>query len=114
MSARDLTQLDAELAAAKARFGLASDAPVVSCYDERWLRGKARYLFVQGPAQSYRLDDRAGEGYFRRATHSSEPAAGSSSPGGGMKFMVKWNIDQDKMDAGAQGLFVADTCPARR
>ncbi len=33
MPARDLAQLDAELAAAKARFGLAPDAPVVSCYE---------------------------------------------------------------------------------
>jgi transposase len=31
--ARDLAQLDAEIAAAKARFGLAPDAPVVSCYE---------------------------------------------------------------------------------
>ncbi|HEX6049948.1 MAG TPA: IS110 family transposase [Gemmatimonadaceae bacterium] len=31
--ARDLTQLDAEVAAAKARFGLAPNAPVVSCYE---------------------------------------------------------------------------------
>jgi transposase len=31
--ARDLTQLDAEVAAAKARFGLAPDAPVVTCYE---------------------------------------------------------------------------------
>ena len=33
MPARDLAQLDAELAAATARFGLAPDAPVVSCYE---------------------------------------------------------------------------------
>jgi len=33
MPARDLAQLDAEIAAAKARFGLAFDAPVVSCYE---------------------------------------------------------------------------------
>jgi transposase len=33
MPARDLAQLDAEIAAAKARFGLAPDAPVVSCYE---------------------------------------------------------------------------------
>jgi transposase len=31
--ARDLTQLDVEIAAAKARFGLAPDAPVVTCYE---------------------------------------------------------------------------------
>ena len=33
MPARDLAQLDAEIAAANARFGLAPDAPVVSCYE---------------------------------------------------------------------------------
>jgi transposase len=33
MSARNLAQLDTEIAAAKARFGLAPDAPVVSCYE---------------------------------------------------------------------------------
>ena len=33
ISARDLAQLDTEIAAAKARFGLAPDAPVVSCYE---------------------------------------------------------------------------------
>jgi transposase len=33
MPARDLAQLDAEIAAAKARFGLSPDAPVVSCYE---------------------------------------------------------------------------------
>jgi hypothetical protein len=33
MPARDLAQLDAEIAAAKARCGLAFDAPVVSCYE---------------------------------------------------------------------------------
>jgi len=33
MPARDLTQLDAEIAAAKGRFGLAADASVVSCYE---------------------------------------------------------------------------------
>lgn len=31
--ARDLTQLAAEIAAAKARFGLPAEAPVVSCYE---------------------------------------------------------------------------------
>ena len=31
--ARDLAHLTAEIAAAKARFGLAADAPVVSCYE---------------------------------------------------------------------------------
>jgi transposase len=31
--ARDLIQLDAEIAAAKARFGLAPEAPVVTCYE---------------------------------------------------------------------------------
>src|SRR4051812_23705724 len=31
--ARDLAQLAAEIAAAKARFGLPADAPVVSCYE---------------------------------------------------------------------------------
>jgi transposase len=31
--ARDLAQLGAEIAAAKARFGLSADAPVVSCYE---------------------------------------------------------------------------------
>src|SRR5215210_5148810 len=33
MPARDLAQLAAEIAAAKARFGLPADAPVVSCYE---------------------------------------------------------------------------------
>jgi transposase len=33
MPARELSQLDAEIALAKARFGLAPDAPVVSCYE---------------------------------------------------------------------------------
>jgi transposase len=33
MSARNLAQLETEIAAAKARFGLAPDAPVVSCYE---------------------------------------------------------------------------------
>lgn len=33
MPARELAQLDAEIAAAKARFGLAPDAAVVSCYE---------------------------------------------------------------------------------
>jgi len=33
MPARDLAQLDAEIAAAKARFGLPADAPVVTCYE---------------------------------------------------------------------------------
>ena len=33
MPARDLTQLAAEITAAKARFGLPADAPVVSCYE---------------------------------------------------------------------------------
>jgi transposase len=33
MPARDLAQLDAEVAAAKARFGLPADAPVVTCYE---------------------------------------------------------------------------------
>jgi transposase len=33
MPARDLAQLDAEIAAARARFGLAPDTPVVSCYE---------------------------------------------------------------------------------
>jgi transposase len=33
MPARDLTQLRAEIAAAKSRFGLTTDAPVVSCYE---------------------------------------------------------------------------------
>jgi transposase len=33
MPTRDLSQLDAEIATANARFGLAPDAPVVSCYE---------------------------------------------------------------------------------
>jgi transposase len=33
ISARDLAQVDAEIAAAKARFGLPADAPVVTCYE---------------------------------------------------------------------------------
>src|ERR671921_366794 len=33
MRARDLAQLEAEIAMAKARFGLAADAPTVSCYE---------------------------------------------------------------------------------
>jgi transposase len=33
MPARDLGQLDAEIAAAKVRFGLPPNAPVVSCYE---------------------------------------------------------------------------------
>jgi len=51
MPARDLTQLDAEIAAAKARFGLSPDAPVVSCYeagrDGFWLH---RALIARGIA----------------------------------------------------------------
>ena len=49
MSARNLAQLDTEIAAAKARFGLAPDAPVVSCYeagrDGFWLH---RALIARG------------------------------------------------------------------
>jgi transposase len=33
MPARDLAQLDAEIAAARVRFGLPPNAPVVSCYE---------------------------------------------------------------------------------
>jgi hypothetical protein len=51
MPARDLAQLDAEVAAAKARFGLAPNAPVVSCYeagrDGFWLH---RALVARGVA----------------------------------------------------------------
>ena len=44
--ARELPQLDTEIALAKARFGLATDAPVVSCYeagrDGFWLHSAKR------------------------------------------------------------------------
>lgn len=49
MTARDLAQLDGEVAAAKARFGLPPNAPVVSCYeagrDGFWLH---RALIARG------------------------------------------------------------------
>src|SRR5262245_20504202 len=49
ISARDLSALQTELAKAKARFGLAKDTAVVSCYeagrDAFWLH---RWLITQG------------------------------------------------------------------
>ena len=45
-------------------------------YEARRFCRASRYLIVQGLTMSYRLDDRAREGYFRRAKRSSKPAAG--------------------------------------
>jgi transposase len=64
--ARDLTQLDAEIAAARARFGLAPDAPVVTCYetgrDGFWLH---RALTARGLTSH--VVDSASIGESRRA-----------------------------------------------
>jgi transposase len=64
--ARDLARLEAEIGAAKGRFGLAADAPVVSCYeagrDGFWLH---RALVARGVANV--VVDSASIGQNRRA-----------------------------------------------
>ena len=67
MPARDLAQLAREIAAAKARFGLPADAPVVSCYeagrDGFWVH---RALTALGVHRVRRDEPRRGLGEHHR------------------------------------------------